>query len=188
MYYPFTKITYILSFCLPQPLFCCFAFKIFFLVWTIFKVFVEFVTVLLLFYVLVFDHEACEILVPRPGIKPAPPTLEGEVLTNGPPGKSLPAASLEQFLRAIWGTVSQTAALILPPIKLNSQLSHCAFKSILNSYNDLVQTYCNFVFPERKQYFIFFVHFFFFLDNWESAGLKTLYAREELHQLLDLLI
>ena len=30
----------------------------------------------------------CGILVPRPGIEPAPPALEGEVLTTGPPGKS----------------------------------------------------------------------------------------------------
>ena len=35
-----------------------------------------------------FDREACGILAPRPGIKPAPPALEGEVLTTGPPGKS----------------------------------------------------------------------------------------------------
>ena len=28
------------------------------------------------------------ILAPGPGIKPAPPALEGEVLTTGPPGKS----------------------------------------------------------------------------------------------------
>ena len=28
------------------------------------------------------------ILAPRPGIEPAPPALEGEVLTTGPPGKS----------------------------------------------------------------------------------------------------
>ena len=32
---------------------------------------------------------ACGILAPWPGIKPAPPSLEGEVLTTGPPGKSL---------------------------------------------------------------------------------------------------
>ena len=32
--------------------------------------------------------EACGILAPWPGIEPAPPALEGEVLTNGPPGKS----------------------------------------------------------------------------------------------------
>ena len=33
-------------------------------------------------------HEACVILAPWPGIKPAPPALEGEVLTTGPPEKS----------------------------------------------------------------------------------------------------
>ena len=56
-----------------------------FLTWTIFKVFIEFVTILLLFYV----REACGISAPRPGIKPAPPALEGEVLTTGPPETSL---------------------------------------------------------------------------------------------------
>ena len=35
-----------------------------------------------------FGHEACGILVPRPGIEPTPPALESEVLTTGPPGKS----------------------------------------------------------------------------------------------------
>ena len=54
--------------------------------WTIFKVFIEFVTILLLFYVL--GHEACGILAPQPGIEPAPPAQEGKVLTTGPPGKS----------------------------------------------------------------------------------------------------
>ena len=62
--------------------------------WTIFKVFIEFVTILLLFYVLDFWpwgmwHVACGILAPTPGFEPAPPALEGEVLTTGPPGKSL---------------------------------------------------------------------------------------------------
>ena len=56
--------------------------------WTISKVFTEFVTILLL-YVLVFGHETCGILATRPGIEPAPPALEGEVLTTGLPGKSL---------------------------------------------------------------------------------------------------
>ena len=37
----------------------------------------------------VFGCEACGILAPRPGIKPTPPELEGEVLTTGLPGKSL---------------------------------------------------------------------------------------------------
>ena len=36
-----------------------------------------------------FDREAYGILDPRPGIEPASPALEGEVLTPGPPGKSL---------------------------------------------------------------------------------------------------
>ena len=35
-----------------------------------------------------FGHEACRILVPRPGINPAPSMQEGEFLTTGPPGKS----------------------------------------------------------------------------------------------------
>ena len=34
-------------------------------------------------------HEACGILAPRPGIDPAPPALEGDVLSTGPLGKSL---------------------------------------------------------------------------------------------------
>ena len=42
-----------------------------------FKVFIEFVITLLLFYVLFFGHEACEILAPQPGIELSPPALEG---------------------------------------------------------------------------------------------------------------
>ena len=57
--------------------------------WTIFKVFIEFVTILFLFYALVFGRKVCGFLAPWPGIKPAPPALEGEVLTTGLPGKSL---------------------------------------------------------------------------------------------------
>ena len=40
-------------------------------------------------YVLFFGCEACGILPSQPGIKPAPPALQGEVLTTGPPGKAL---------------------------------------------------------------------------------------------------
>ena len=36
-----------------------------------------------------FGHEACGVLASQPGIKPAPPALEGKVLTTGPPGKFL---------------------------------------------------------------------------------------------------
>ena len=36
-----------------------------------------------------FGREACGILVPRSGIKPTTPALEGRFLTTGPPGRSL---------------------------------------------------------------------------------------------------
>ena len=36
----------------------------------------------------VFGPEARGILAPQPGIEPAPPALEGEVLTTGPPETS----------------------------------------------------------------------------------------------------
>ena len=67
--------------------------------WAIFKALIEFVTISLLFYVLVFGLEACEILVPQPGIQPAPPALEGKVLATGSPGKALEAVDLEAKVR-----------------------------------------------------------------------------------------
>jgi len=57
----------------------------FFLTWTIFKVFIEFLTILFMF----FGCKACGILTPHSGIKPVPLALEGEISTTGPPGKSL---------------------------------------------------------------------------------------------------
>ena len=51
-----------------------------------FKVFIEFVTILFLFYVLVFWPPG--ILVPWLGIKLALHALEGEFLTTGQPGMS----------------------------------------------------------------------------------------------------
>ena len=54
--------------------------------WTMFKVFIEFVTKLILFsdwFVLFFfGCVACGVLGPRPGIKPGPFALEGTVLTT----------------------------------------------------------------------------------------------------------
>ena len=68
----------------------CFFLKFFFLfcflMWTIFKVFIEFGTILLLFYF--FGPEAYEILAPSPWIEPILPALEGEVLSTGPLRKS----------------------------------------------------------------------------------------------------
>ena len=70
--------------------------RLFFLMWTIFKVFIEFVTFyvycLYCFCFMIFwssGCKACRVLASRAGIKPAPPALEGEVLTTGPLGKSL---------------------------------------------------------------------------------------------------
>ena len=60
---------------------------LFFFSFHFFKVFIRFVTILLLFWF--FGHEACGVLAPRSGIEPAPLALEGEVLATGPPGKSL---------------------------------------------------------------------------------------------------
>ena len=73
--------------------------NLFFNVDHFFLVFIEFVTILLLFYVFWFfwprgmwdlSFLASNQAGPdRPGIEPAPPALEGEVLTTGPRGKSL---------------------------------------------------------------------------------------------------
>ena len=52
------------------------------------EVLIEFVTILLLFYVLVFWPRGIWILAHRPGIELTPPALEGEVLTTGPSEKS----------------------------------------------------------------------------------------------------
>ena len=60
---------------------------IFFKMWAIFKVCIEFVAIFLPFYIFwVLCHEVCVILAPQPGIEPASSTLEGKVLTTGPPG------------------------------------------------------------------------------------------------------
>ena len=48
-----------------------------------------------------FDHKAYGILVPQPGIKPAPLALEGEVLTAEPPGRSLPDSSIQSSLPSL---------------------------------------------------------------------------------------
>ena len=66
-----------------------------FLMWTVLKVFIEFLAILFLFYVCFSGWgegrgvapRACGMLTPQPGIKTAPPVWEGQVLTTGPPGK-----------------------------------------------------------------------------------------------------
>ena len=55
---------------------------------------------------------ACETLVPWPKFEPMPPTLEGKVLTNGSPEKSLKegrfeAKSLEPWEMGHWEEVGE---------------------------------------------------------------------------------
>ena len=57
--------------------------------WTIFKVFIEFVTILLLLWSGFFGHGRCGVLPSPPELEPSPTSFEGEVLMTGPPGKSL---------------------------------------------------------------------------------------------------
>ena len=66
-----------------------FFFLRFFLTWTIFlKSLLNFLQYYFCFMFWFFGHEACGTFAPRPGIEPAPPALEGEVLTTGLPAKS----------------------------------------------------------------------------------------------------
>ena len=44
------------------------------------------------------NHMVCEISAPQPQIKPIPPAWEKEVLTTGPPGKSLGTCTKHRFL------------------------------------------------------------------------------------------
>ena len=70
-----------------MKLFSC----LFFLMWIIFKVFIESVTILFLLHVLVFWLRGMRDLSSP---KPAPFALEGEILTTESPGKSLFLVSL----------------------------------------------------------------------------------------------
>ena len=71
--------------------------KFFFLVWTIFEVFIEFLSfffywisysIVFVAYILVVRSWGMWVLAPQPGIELAPPALEDEIFTTGPPGKS----------------------------------------------------------------------------------------------------
>ena len=109
------------------------------------------------FMLWLFGPEACGILVPPPGIEPAPLALEGDVFTTGPPGK--PCVHVNYY-----GHIASPFLLLLhPPFSasaftfttdatafqkkkitvLNSLLSHMNFrKSILNFTNNLREFYC----------------------------------------------
>ena len=65
-------------------------FKDFFLMWTILKVFIEFIKYCFMFafFLFCFGSEACGIWTPWPGIEPVSPALLGRVSVTGPPRKS----------------------------------------------------------------------------------------------------
>ena len=75
------------------------------------EVFLDFVTILLLFCVWFFSHEACGILASQPGVEPAAPALGSKAITIGPPGKSRDPSILqvknERFLKHRWFMKSQ---------------------------------------------------------------------------------
>ena len=78
-------------FCLSEKIFISpsFFLRFFFLMWTILKFFIEFVTILLLLYVLGFWPWGIWGLTSPTRDQTCILALEGEVLTTGPPGKSL---------------------------------------------------------------------------------------------------
>ena len=57
--------------------------------WTILKVLLNLLQYCFCFMFWFLVREACGILAAPPGVKPASPALEGEVLTTGSPEKSL---------------------------------------------------------------------------------------------------
>ena len=75
------RIGYVVIYFLKSFCFWCGPFK---------KSFIESVAILFLFFMFwIFGLQAYGISAPGPRIKPTSPALEGEVLTTGPPGKSL---------------------------------------------------------------------------------------------------
>ena len=77
-----------------------FYFRIF--MWAIYEVFIESVTILLLFYVLVFGHEACGFFAPWRGTEPAPPPLDGEILTDHQGSNHSPPSILKTHFLTLW--------------------------------------------------------------------------------------
>ena len=69
-----------------------------FLKWTIFSLYwIGYNIASVLCFVGFFAGEACEILTPRLGVKPDPPTLDGIILAMGLPGKSLHSFVFKPF-------------------------------------------------------------------------------------------
>ena len=83
--------------------------------WTIFKVFIEFVTKLILFSDCSFFSfsrcVACGILGPQPGIKPAPFALEGAVLPTS--AREVPAVMVVMLVESCEHWARNTEPLLM---------------------------------------------------------------------------
>ena len=85
--------------------------------WTIFKVFIEFATILLLISSFVFfDQKACGILAPQPRVEPTLPALEGEVLNHWT------TSEVPEALDLSWALVEQIRAEVLKEYSQNRLL------------------------------------------------------------------
>ena len=81
-----------------------FSFKVFLKkIWTILKVFIEFVTMLLLFYV---GQEACGILALPPGIQPTPPWVRRRSIPLDCQGSPRKLLDLREKPCACWEELS----------------------------------------------------------------------------------
>ena len=85
---------------------------------------------------------ACKILAPQPGIEPTAPTLEGEVFTTGPAGKSLCSVCVSVFC-----CFPQSSLVTSPNLRFQQPLKHCykpniffAFKTCHSIYSFLYLT------------------------------------------------
>ena len=121
--YHFQSLCYDLLWTLPYCHYCFSFLKNFFFLfwlWIILKIFIGFVTRWLLFCILFFWREAWGILAPEPGIKLAPSTLEGKVLSIGPPGKSTVAFQIRPpHIQAFWPAQDRVGLFI--PVLLNRE-------------------------------------------------------------------
>ena len=113
--------------------------------WTILKVFIEFVTILLLFYVLYFWLRGVWDLSSLTRDPTCTPALEGKVLTTGPPGKSLRYIFYKYIFFNLWlvfpffnGIFQETNIILMEFNLSNFSFIVCAFytpskKSLPNS-------------------------------------------------------
>ena len=96
-----------MGFCLPA----CFCFC-FWCGWTV-KSLVNLVQYCFCFIFWFLAPEACGVLAPWPGIKPAPPALESKVLTTGPPGRAQ-VSLFAPFSKMIWKLPTRIYQKVIP--------------------------------------------------------------------------